>query len=104
MAATMIGKMADVIVIVRLDAALRLPSDLNARSVDRLITPIALQLELRELHRCGVETRATLAISTAMATVWAVNKREDNAEHASGDGRELRWSMRLWLRANEHTA
>ena len=89
MAATMIGKMAGVIAILHLGAALRLPTDLNARLVDRLIIPIAQQLELRELHQCGAETRATLAISTEMATASAANRRVDNAEHASGVGRGL---------------
>lgn len=101
MAATMIGKMAGVIVIIRLDVALRLPTDLNARSVDRLIIPIAQQLGLLELHQCGAETRATLAISIGMATASAANRRADNAEHASGAGCGLRWSLGYGLLRSE---
>lgn len=93
MAATMIGKMAGAIAIVHQGAVLRLPTDLNARLVDRLIIPIAQQLGLRALRQCGAETRATLAISTEMATASAANRRADNAEHASGAGRGLRWSL-----------
>ena len=73
MAATMIGKMAGVIAIVHRVATLRPPTDLNARLGDRFIIPIAQRLEPRELHQCGAETRATLAISTEMATVSAAN-------------------------------
>lgn len=74
-AVTMIGRMGVGTVIVLPGDRRHLPIDRNERWEERSISPIVPRQEPLELRRFEAEIQAMLAISTAMATALAANRR-----------------------------